>query len=66
MTARQPSTSEAAPQRKGVLFCPDCRHESRLEGDWIVREDDDRTVYECPVCDATVTTRPRVRPLLSC
>ena len=43
--------------RKTTLFCPHCGHESDADGDWIVREADGRTVYDCPDCGASVTKR---------
>lgn len=48
--------------RKSILICPTCGHESPANGDWEVHEaestPDHRQVYECPVCEAVVTTRP--------
>jgi len=52
------SSSARAPRRKSVLFCPDCGHESRVDGDWQVQTRDDRHVYGCPACDAVVSERP--------
>ena len=47
------------PRRKATLFCPSCDHESPVEGDWRLRSCGDRTAYVCPVCDTTITVRPR-------
>lgn len=44
-------------RRKSVLVCPDCDHESAPTGDWVVSERHDRTVYDCPDCGTTITTR---------
>jgi len=61
-----PSTSEAASRSKAVLFCPECGHESRIDGDWTVHEDGAREVYECPDCGATVSDRSHVHPAPAC
>lgn len=45
------------PPSKTTLFCPSCGHESRANGDWLVRERDGRTVDVCPVCDEAIATR---------
>lgn len=34
---------------KSVLFCPSCGHESPLNGDWILENDDDGACL-CPEC----------------
>jgi predicted RNA-binding Zn-ribbon protein involved in translation (DUF1610 family) len=48
---------------KAVLFCPDCGHDSPVDGDWIVRTrgegDDERAVYACPDCGTVIQTRPQ-------
>ncbi|WP_135534955.1 MULTISPECIES: hypothetical protein [Halostella] len=55
--------SGAQRSRKAILVCPECGHESPPDGDWDVREENHenrvRETYSCPVCGATVTTRPR-------
>ncbi|WP_254767275.1 phage terminase large subunit family protein [Salinilacihabitans rarus] len=51
--------SSGRSHRKRTLFCPSCGHESESDGDWDVREEPDRTVYECPDCGESVTVRPR-------
>ncbi|WP_160135071.1 hypothetical protein [Halococcus salsus] len=43
---------------KAVLYCPECGHESPIDGDWNVDHDADSLVYTCPVCSTAVTTRP--------
>lgn len=47
-------------RQKTVLFCPDCGHESLVDGDWVATDDYvARTRYvRCPECSATVTDRP--------
>ncbi len=53
----QPSSSSRAPGSKSVLFCPDCGHESSVDGDWRVQETGRGAAYRCPECGATVTVR---------
>ncbi|WP_336133586.1 hypothetical protein [Natronomonas amylolytica] len=63
--AKRPSPTDATPRQKTMLFCPDCDHESDIDGDWTVHEEPNRRVYECPVCSTTIAKRPRPKPLLS-
>lgn len=49
---------EGSPRPKGVLFCPDCGHESPPDGDWRVQAHPDGDALTCPVCRVTVTVRP--------
>lgn len=63
--AQRPSRTEAESRRKAVLFCPDCDHESEVDGDWVVHEEADCQVYDCPDCGTTITKRPRTTPLLA-
>jgi hypothetical protein len=55
-------TSPRGSASKAVLFCRECGHENPVDGDWATRErtasGDRQRVYECPVCRATVETRP--------
>ncbi len=44
--------------RKNVLVCPHCGHESGTDGDWRVRATADGAVYACSACGTDVTTRP--------
>lgn len=48
---------DGPPDRKGVLFCPDCDHASPADGDWIVRERATSVEYRCPRCDTRITER---------
>lgn len=48
--------------RKATLFCPECGHESAVDGDWLVREDDGVRAYECPDCGTYIDVRPRLGP----
>jgi hypothetical protein len=53
--------SAGAPDgpRKGTLFCPDCDHSSRFDGDWRVVETGRGLSYRCPDCGVELTTRRR-------
>ena len=50
-------TAERPLAEKAVLYCPNCSHESRVNGDWIIHVLDDSTVYECPDCGVTIESR---------
>ncbi|MFU1782088.1 hypothetical protein ACM16X_11960 [Haloarcula japonica] len=43
---------------KATLFCPDCGHQGRYDGDWIVVERYGGAHYRCPDCHAELTVRP--------
>jgi predicted RNA-binding Zn-ribbon protein involved in translation (DUF1610 family) len=55
------SPSTAAPERqppdKATLYCPDCDHESRINGDWIIQILAESLLYECPDCGAVIDSR---------
>jgi predicted RNA-binding Zn-ribbon protein involved in translation (DUF1610 family) len=56
------SLATPAPGQKSTLFCPNCGHDSPPDGDWHVRTETEHVVYDCPVCEDTITERPaRVR-----
>jgi predicted RNA-binding Zn-ribbon protein involved in translation (DUF1610 family) len=42
---------------KSTLYCPDCSHESRINGDWTISALSDLTTYECPDCGALIDSR---------
>jgi predicted RNA-binding Zn-ribbon protein involved in translation (DUF1610 family) len=50
--------ADASMGDKSVLYCPECGHESPIDGDWNVDHDADTLVYTCPACSTAVTTRP--------
>ncbi|NLV07022.1 hypothetical protein [Haloarcula rubripromontorii] len=52
------SRAEHSVPAKATLFCPDCGHQSRYDGDWIVVERAAGTHYRCPECHAQIATRP--------
>jgi predicted RNA-binding Zn-ribbon protein involved in translation (DUF1610 family) len=56
-TSRSASTGRATHE-KSTLFCPTCGHDSPVDGDWRVHAETDGVVYDCPVCDDTITERP--------
>jgi len=60
VTSHHPSTSDPP---KAVLFCPECGHESTVDGDWTVHEDAQGRRVDCPTCGTTITTR-RLAPAL--
>lgn len=43
---------------KGTLFCPECDHRSRFDGDWTVVGTAGTDRYLCPECGAEITRRP--------
>lgn len=51
-------TLENSPPRKTTLYCPECGHESLINGDWRVRVHGDCADYDCPECGMTITSRP--------
>lgn len=54
--------ADGTSDRKAVLVCPTCGHESPVDGDWAVTERDvgadRRRVYECPECWTTLLAQP--------
>lgn len=50
-------TPERQPLHKATLFCTQCDHTSRINGDWIIEVHDDYLDYECPECGTTINTR---------
>lgn len=55
----EPSTSavERPPANKATLYCPQCGHESYINGDWIIRVLADSLTYECPECETVIDSR---------
>ncbi|QSW98984.1 hypothetical protein [Haloterrigena alkaliphila] len=52
------SDTSQPPDRKAVLICFDCGHESSVDGDWILERDGGRERSRCPECGTTITARP--------
>jgi predicted RNA-binding Zn-ribbon protein involved in translation (DUF1610 family) len=50
-------TTTADSLAKATLFCPECGHESRHDGDWLCVERSERVHYLCPDCDTEITVR---------
>lgn len=42
---------------KATLYCPNCTHESRINGDWIIHVHSTHLDYECPECGHTIESR---------
>ncbi len=55
-----PQTGSCASPEKSQLFCPECWHESRVDGDWQVQVTKSGRHLDCPTCGETVTVRPPV------
>jgi predicted RNA-binding Zn-ribbon protein involved in translation (DUF1610 family) len=49
--------SERQPPDKATLYCPECGHESRINGDWVIHVRAESVTYECPNCDAVIDSR---------
>ena len=49
--------SERQPSHKATLYCPNCTHESRINGDWIIHVLSTHLDYECPECGKTIESR---------
>lgn len=67
---RSDSGIERDVPSKATIFCPDCDHRSRFDGDWAVVDTFRGTRYLCPECGTTVpagstlaTSLDGVRPL---
>ena len=48
---------------KATLYCPDCGHESRINGDWVIHVLAESLTYECPSCEAVIDSRLQRREL---
>lgn len=44
---------DGTPRRKAVFFCPECGHESPVNGDWQTNADVAHT-YTCPECETVI------------
>ncbi|ELY70330.1 hypothetical protein [Natrinema versiforme] len=61
-TQTQHDDSHPPPaQRKTVLFCPDCGHESPITGDWETMTAGDERLLVCTDCGSVVDRRSRRR-----
>jgi len=46
---------------KATLFCPECGHSGRYDGDWTRIRDRRDVRYLCPACHTEITVRRRER-----
>ncbi|WP_181692869.1 hypothetical protein [Natronomonas sp. LN261] len=49
--------AERQPPHEATLYCTDCDHASRINGDWLIDVHMDHLDYECPECGATIDSR---------
>lgn len=56
-----PADASPGTPPKATLFCRDCGHAARYDGDWRRIESVRTTRYRCPECGVVVTRRPRER-----
>ena len=54
----QPTEKGREVPSKATLFCPDCHHYSRYDGDWNVVETTCKTHWNCPNCGMEIAARP--------
>ena len=52
-------TAQLPADRKAVLICPRCSHESPVGGDWILLPGENAVDVHCPDCRARLARRPR-------
>ena len=55
--------TERQPSDKATLYCPECGHESHINGDWIIHVLAESLTYECPNCAATIDSRRNQKAL---
>jgi predicted RNA-binding Zn-ribbon protein involved in translation (DUF1610 family) len=51
------SHTKHQPSRKATLYCTNCDHASRINGDWLIQVRPDSVDYECPECGYTIDSR---------
>ena len=51
------SPTEQRPPHEATLYCTDCDHASRINGNWIIEVHADYVGYECPECGTTIDSR---------
>ncbi|WP_302081881.1 hypothetical protein [Salinibaculum rarum] len=56
MTSTAQPAAEGTP--KSALFCPNCTHRSRYDGDWVCAETAGTRHYDCPECGTEIAARP--------
>jgi phage terminase large subunit GpA-like protein len=55
-TDAAPRESQASARRKTVLFCPECDHDSPVDGDWLTYTPPsaEQPQLTCPQCDTVI------------
>lgn len=51
------SATERQPPDKATLHCPECGHESPINGDWTIHVRAESLTYECPQCETVIDSR---------
>jgi len=54
-----PSPDPEPASTIGMLFCRECDHRSRFDGEWVVVETESHTAYLCPNCHVEIIARER-------
>ena len=54
-------STNAGARSKSTLFCPECGHRSRYDGDWLRIEERGGVRYLCPDCHTEITVRSTER-----
>jgi transcription elongation factor Elf1 len=54
--SRKPSNRDVPP--KTTLFCPNCDHQDRMDGDWHVVRKNHTAHYICPDCETEIAVHP--------
>lgn len=49
--------AERQPSHKATLYCTNCNHASRINGDWLIDVHTDHLDYECPECGTRINSR---------
>ena len=49
--------SQRLLDQKATLYCTNCNHTSRINGDWIIHIHAASLDYECPRCGTTIDSR---------
>lgn len=57
MSATNEANRSTVGSPKGALFCPECAHESSVDGTWTVKAASNSIAYCCPNCDVELLRR---------
>lgn len=55
------TSNERQPPNKATLYCTNCTHTSRINGEWVLHVHESHLEYECPDCGTTIDSRDRAR-----